>query len=408
MKFLIVGANFENKGAQSMLFITIDEIKKRVVNPEIYFASLNDINDNYSFKTLYYCNISKKIALEQNIFFKFYLIFYAFIRDVCKLILGKKKNLWKFLDLDRNIKNIDVIFDISGFNLGNQWSTEIQESYLDNIKIAKKYNIPIYLMPQSFGPFDKYDDRKKLYNDIKEYLRYPKIIFAREKAGYNELTKKLSLKNVKQSCDLVLQNKKVNLENIYKKINKRKLAYTKPNSVAIIPNAQCFNHGNSEKILNLYTEIIKHLLKNGKNVYIFRHSFEDLKVCKELKKLFINDKNVFLLEEDFSCLEYDEFVENFDFIICSRYHGIVHAYKRSIPAIILGWATKYKELAENVNQSKYMFNIANDNIDGENVLNIIDDMIINQEDNRKIIKGRVQEFQKHNCFEEVFKEINQK
>lgn len=29
-KILIVGANFENKGAQSMLFITVDELKKRM------------------------------------------------------------------------------------------------------------------------------------------------------------------------------------------------------------------------------------------------------------------------------------------------------------------------------------------------------------------------------------------
>lgn len=28
-KILIVGANFENKGAQSMLFITVDELKKK-------------------------------------------------------------------------------------------------------------------------------------------------------------------------------------------------------------------------------------------------------------------------------------------------------------------------------------------------------------------------------------------
>lgn len=33
-KILIVGANFENKGAQSMLFITVDELKKRM--PGLY------------------------------------------------------------------------------------------------------------------------------------------------------------------------------------------------------------------------------------------------------------------------------------------------------------------------------------------------------------------------------------
>lgn len=35
-RILIVGANFENKGAQSMLFITVDEIKKRIPDGEVF------------------------------------------------------------------------------------------------------------------------------------------------------------------------------------------------------------------------------------------------------------------------------------------------------------------------------------------------------------------------------------
>ena len=38
MKVLITGANFNNKGAQSMLFVTVDEIRKRIPDCEIYFG----------------------------------------------------------------------------------------------------------------------------------------------------------------------------------------------------------------------------------------------------------------------------------------------------------------------------------------------------------------------------------
>ena len=50
MKILIVGANFNNKGAQSMLFITMDELKKRFPDCEIFFGSLGENIDlsNYS------------------------------------------------------------------------------------------------------------------------------------------------------------------------------------------------------------------------------------------------------------------------------------------------------------------------------------------------------------------------
>ena len=49
-KVLIVGANFNNKGAQSMLFITVDELKRRVPDSEIYYAGCDVFDDKtYSF-----------------------------------------------------------------------------------------------------------------------------------------------------------------------------------------------------------------------------------------------------------------------------------------------------------------------------------------------------------------------
>lgn len=403
---LIVGANFDNKGAQSMLYITIDEILKKHKDAKIYFATRKITNDtNFNFENFYFTKDAKKIALEDNKIKSISLSIKACIKDLIKLVIGKKEYLFKFNFVKKNISKIDLIIDISGFSLGNKWNYLAQKSYIDNIKLAKKHNIPIYLMPQSFGPFEGYESEKKikeLYNDIKTYLRYPEIIFAREEDGYNQLVKHFNLENVLLSNDLVLQNKGINVNNIYKKYTKRKLPEVKTSSVAIVPNIQCFNHGNAENIINCYIEIIKHLLKKKKNIYLFRHSYEDLDICKKIKNNFINDSKVILLENDFTCIEYDEFIKQFDFIICSRYHGNIHAYRNFIPSIILGWAIKYKELAKNVSQDKYVFNITDENINQKEILNMIDDMLTNLIKNKKIIKDKVKEIQKNNCFDEVF------
>jgi hypothetical protein len=37
------------------------------------------------------------------------------------------------------IKEINLIIDVSGFNIGKKWSVEIQESYLNNIRLAQKF-----------------------------------------------------------------------------------------------------------------------------------------------------------------------------------------------------------------------------------------------------------------------------
>ena len=398
MNILIVGANFVNKGAQSMLFITVDEIRKRSPKCKLYFGS-SEIFDNstYTFDQLYYTEPAKKIALGQK---RCYFIVKCLLKDCIKYIIGRRNNLFRFNEVKNIIEKIDLIIDISGFNIGKRWSVEIQEAYLNNIRLAKKYNIPIVMMPQSFGSFDYPKDKNYLLKEIEDLLQYPKIIFAREKEGYQMLVEQFNLKNVQLSADLVLQNNGVDILNIYKKPFK---IPTLPNvadeAVAVIPNTQCFNHGDKDRNMQMYKGIISYLLQTGKVVYIFRHSREDFPICKLIAEQFQENKNVVLLDNEFSCLEYDEFVKNFDFVVCSRFHGVVHAYRNYIPCILLGWAVKYKELAENVGQGKYAFDITADNFDSNDVIMALGDMINNREAESAIIKNHVSEIQKHNCFD---------
>ena len=300
------------------------------------------------------------------------------------------------------IKEIDLIIDVSGFNIGKKWSVEIQESYLNNIRLAQKYDIPIIMMPQSFGNFDYPEDKKFLLKEIGELLKYPKIIFAREKEGYQMLTKQFGLKNVQLSTDLVLQNDGVDVSNIYKApLEKMELPQVKINAVALIPNTQCFNHGDKDKNIQMYKEIISYLLEAGKVVYIFKHSREDFLICKLIAEQFQGYKNVVLLDNEFSCLEYDEFVKKFDFVICSRFHGVVHAYRNYIPCILLGWAIKYKELAAKVGQEQFAFDITEPNFNSDQVKNVIDQLLINKYKESAIIKAYMTEIRKNNCFDQI-------
>lgn len=396
--FLIVGANFENKGAQSMLFITVDEIKTRVPEAEIYFAGTGVFDKtNYNFQQLYYTEDIKKIALGKNIV---PLTIKCIVKDGIKLLLGKRYNLFRFGDAKRLFPNFDLIIDVSGFNIGSKWDTQIQEAYLQNIRLAKKYNIPIILMPQSFGDFAYSDDKAYLLPKIAELLKYPEVIFAREKEGYQMLLKQFHLNNVRLSPDLVLQNTGVKLTNIYKTVPKMKLPYVEKNAVAVIPNKQCFNHGNKEKNLMIYKDLIGHLINAGKKVYVFRHSWEDLSICRMIAERF-DGNEVILLDNEFSCFEYDEFVKNFDFIICSRFHGCVHAYRNFVPCILLGWAVKYFELAHNVGQGQYAFDITAEEFNAKRVITAIDNLIEYCDDESEIIYSHIIEIQKHNCFNQI-------
>lgn len=398
---LIVGANFNNKGAQAMLFATVDELKRRMPDCEIYFATTETIDENqFSFKRLYYSDTVKKIALEdrkKGIFW-----FESILKDCVKFIAGKRSDLWRQRELSTLMPRLDMIIDISGFNLGAKWSVYTHEKYFDNIRLAMKYGVPMALMPQSFGDFEYTEDMQFLIGEMKELLRYPKIIFAREKQGYDLLTKQIGLDNVRLSADLVLQSSGIDYKNIFQKEPKTALPdICTQSNVAVIPNMQCFYHGNEQIVLAVYKSLINILIEHKKNVYLLRHSGEDLECCQKIKGMFPDSDAVKLIENNLSCLEYDRLAGNFDFIICSRFHGIVHAYRNCIPCVILGWEVKYASLAKLMEQENFVFDITQDRVDVKAIESAVGQMIVESKKQSGVIRECVKKVQRDNCFDQL-------
>ena len=105
-RVLVVGANFNNKGAQSMLFITADEIKKRNPKSEIYYAGCEVFDENkYAFHEVFYSEPAKSIALGNNAMM---LETKCFIKDCVKFVVGKRKNLFRFNEIKNLIKKINI------------------------------------------------------------------------------------------------------------------------------------------------------------------------------------------------------------------------------------------------------------------------------------------------------------
>ncbi len=400
VKVLITGANYNNKGAQSMLFITIDEIKKRIPDSEVYFgcATGDPKLSQVLFKQINFSREGRYIALGGGqALFNFAV---AIAKALIFMVKGKKSNIWNFFDAKKYISDMDMIIDVSGFALGDKWSKRTNENFLNTIRLAKRHNIPIFIMPQSFGPFRYSEKLEYLHEEIKNLLAYPEVVYAREQEGYDFLTKDYGLTNVKLSRDLVLQNKEVELSHVFENTPKLNVPNLETEgNVGVLPNNQCFVHGDEDMVLGHYKAIVDELLRHGKSVYLFRHSAKDLEYCKKIYELYEGVEQVHLLQDDFSCLEYEEFVKKFEFIICSRFHGIVHAYKNYVPAIALGWAVKYRELTGAVGQGEYIFDITDKACKQEALVQAVSNMIANVEKEKETIKQHVVELQAENCFE---------
>lgn len=391
---IIVGGNLSNKGAESMLFVTVDEIKRRFPEREIIVFSTADY----------------KRVKEDVYQFKFMPLDLWMINDLLggadafifnKLFVKKRETYQVSLqEIEEIFLNAAGMADISGYTLSSQWGVSSSFVFLRRIMLAVKYKINIYLMPQSFGPFEyKFGYHLILNHWIKKYLKFPRVIYAREEEGQKLLEEKYKLKNVKKSYDLVLLNRSIDLNHIYKN-NPIFLQSGIEPGVGIVPNMRNFEFDKSQQTLSVYCTIINRLLSNDKKIYLIRHSFEDKKACEMIKNEYKNNERVILLSEDMNCFEFSNLIRNLDFLVCSRFHSIVHAYKEGIPCIVIGWAVKYKRLVHVFEQDKYMFDIRNI-IDKKKLEQMTDDLFQNYCLESERIKQILENLQEKNIYDVI-------
>ena len=199
------------------------------------------------------------------------------------------------------------------------------------------------------------------------------------------------------SPDLVLQNRLLNKQNVYMKNIVDEIPDIKENAVAIIPNINNYEFMSPEKMINMYKHIIKKLREKGKIVYILLFD-KDKKCCDDIVNNIQNKSDVEIISKELDCFEYCNIIDKFDFIIASRYHSIIHAYRLAVPVIAIGWAEKYLELLKMFEQSKYNFDIRDELVINE-VLEAIDDIDNNLTQNQILINKKLSEIQKNNCFD---------
>ncbi len=389
---IIVGGELYNKGAQAMTFTVIDQIRRRFPGRELYLLSPRDFKRTENEKKSYNFNILP----------------YTFKTKLNILDQSKKLVNIDYKSFEKEIRDVlfnsCCIIDVSGYALSSQWGAISSISYLLNIMIAKKHSIDYYIFPQSIGPFNYPLQYKMLLNFMmKIYLKYPKRIYVREKEGL-ECIYKFTKENVERRDDIVLLNEDYNLTNIYKSIPNFKNIKIDSNSVGIIPNKRVIERQGNNNIYSIYGTIINELIKNDKCVYILRHSYEDLEICKKIKDIFPENERIKLITEDLNSIELENIIKQFDLLITSRYHSIIFSYKGGIPVLAIGWATKYIELMKNFNQCDYFFDIRND-IKNSDIIYGIHNLINNRNEESKIIRLKINNLNKDSAFDILYNKI---
>ena len=136
-------------------------------------------------------------------------------------------------------------------------------------------------------------------------------------------------------------------------------------------------------------EIINILKDKKIDVELIVHCGLDKEICNQILNQCNDSINIV------DCTEYgagmfDVIVNQYQFIIASRYHAIVHAYRKRIPALVMGWGNKYNELLEMMNQKEYMFD-CREHIDEKNVYETLKRLLVEFKNEKNNLEDKLKE-----------------
>ena len=384
---IIIGGGLANKGGQAMTFTVVGQMKRRFPDKDIYLFSTPDFRRpdrekrKYTFK------------------FRPWDIFTAFrLSGFLGRQLIIQSNEWQEeRDTEQIIREACCFIDISGFSLSSELGFVTSWYYLQNIMTARKYSVPYYILPQSIGPFDYPLTYRFLFSPIiKLFLKYPEKICPREEAGVNILRKFLKT-DMEKYPDIVLQNDSYEISHIIIGDPKLEVIEIKDNSIGIIPNLRVVERTDAYELMKTYEALIGNLLNAGRTVYVVRHSHEDLGICTDIKNRFPDNNDVILISRDLNAIELENIIKQFDFIIASRYHSIVQAYGNAIPALVIGWSSKYHELLKDFRQLDYYFDCRNP-IDTTEISNNLENLVNNRTQESQVVKNRLSHIRTKSVF----------
>ncbi len=370
MKYRIIyGGNFVNKGAEALTLSAVDILREKFPDDEPVLLNLfpNKFGDElniYDFKV---------VNMHIRTLFRMHF-------PILKFILRKSPKSDDEKEIKQLFENAKGFYDINGYGVSAHNQDAIWTlATMFPVFWAQKKDIPVILLPQSLGPFN-FKGWKKLFIKplIRKYLNIPKTVFVRENESVEEV-KAIRKSEVYHSNDLVV-------------LNPLKITNSSENSIAVIPNRQLTNFLPFDKVVEIFTNVIKNITDNNYKVYLFAHSTDDFKLCQKIYDNLLDNNNVTHYSDNFSVRETEEILSRMKGVITSRYHGLVHALRAGKPVMTIGWAKKYHSLLKSVGQDEFYSDLSkNHNIN--EIYTILNSWLEDGLNNSEFIKNRISEIQ---------------
>lgn len=373
---VVTGAGFSNRGAQALLFAVMDAVRERFPDAEVHVAYPTDIagaQRRYRVRMLPWTHAIKALLWGWP------------LSAAARRWYPGAEHAGEVRDV---LAASSCVIDVSGFRLSSEFGVKESLDYCANVLLARVLGIPCYVLPQSFGPFGYRPPAKWLLGPfIGTALRSATAVWAREREGF-ELVERYRPRRLALAPDIVLAHEGRDFGRIYRAGQGPRPVRVPEPAACIIPSLRVMERRDAGDVGEFYARIAGRIAESGRSVVLLSHSHEDAEVCERITHALGGRVPVNIAPSDLDAIELEELIGRMDFLVASRYHSVVHAYRRHTPAVILGWAVKYRELAGLVGQERYVLGA---DASAEDILAAVDELSGRVAEERELIASRLRD-----------------
>lgn len=327
-----------NRGCTALAITTLHILQKLLseanVDYKIFLTDSHQRPDKiYQYKVgelclnYYTCNYPKSLDWKNNIINK------------GKSLLGKNraKNIFKNADYILDIGQGDSFADIYG---KHRFET------IDLIhKLARAYNKPYCILPQTIGPYS--DNAIKKCAD--ESIAMATLCMARDKQSHDYVVENVpSQKTIKEYIDVAFfmpyETIAQNPEYTHIGLNVSALlwngGYTRNNQFGLCVDYQDLIRSTIDYFLSLpktKVHLVPHVVAEERSIE------NDYEICYELWREYSND-NLVLAPFALGPIEIKSYIAGMDFFIGARMHSTIGAFSAQVPVLPMAYSRKFNGL----------------------------------------------------------------
>lgn len=339
MNIEVIGAEFNNKGAELMLVAVCQQLSERLGKAPLMAPSL-------------YANYQQRAALG--------------LRQVLRLQFGTSDITPLLALLPRFVtqrleyfgivteQHIDVVLDASGFAYAQNWPLARLKSAARIAKRVQARGGKYILLPQALGPFES----AQYIAEAKNLFTSCALIYARDKTSLDAVKQVAPQANVKLASDFTATAKAASaaLSLLKPTDAQQEIDQNTENVFCIIPNSNMLKVTSREQYFSLITALAKGFSIKGFALQVLNHEGKaDRELCLELQRKLKADLGIACsFVEPSTALEVKAVIKQASWVFSSRYHGCVSGLSEGIPTLATSWSHKYEALYEDYRLPHYL------------------------------------------------------